>query len=161
VVAPPHPQWGGTALLDASGKLVGVGSLLMQESVSGDQFDANLFVPIDQLTPILDELLSTGRVQRTERPWLGLYTTEQDDQLVIAGVTHSGPAQLAQLQPGDIITHVGGSPVDSLAAFYRTLWAQGAAGSMITLTIRRGKRSRAVQLRSASREDYLLKARAH
>jgi hypothetical protein len=51
--------------------------------------------------------------------------------------------------------------VTTLATFYRTLWAQGPAGSMITLTIKRGKRSRSIQLRSASREDFLLKPRAH
>jgi S1-C subfamily serine protease len=161
LVSPPHPQWGGTTLLDATGKLVGIGSLLMQEQLSGDQFDANLFVPIDLLTPVLNELLSVGKVQRAQRPWLGLYTTEQEDQVVIVGVTSSGPAQQAQLQQGDVITQVGDSPVTTLATFYRTLWAQGPAGSMITLTIKRGKRSRSVQLRSASREDFLLKPRAH
>lgn len=161
LVSPPHPQWGGTALIDATGKLVGLGSLLIQESVSGDQFDANLFVPIELLTPILDELLTTGKVARSPRPWLGLYTTEQDDHLVIAGVSSSGPAQLAELRNGDVITHVGKYPVQTLPKFYRALWAQGAAGSMISLTIKRGKRSQSVQLRSASRDDFLLKPRAH
>lgn len=161
LVAPPHPQWGGTALIDTNGKLVGLGSLLIQENVSGDQFDANLFVPIDLLTPILDELLTTGKVTRAARPWLGLYATEQDDTVVVAGVTHSGPAQLAELHNGDIITHVGRYSVQSLAEFYRTLWAQGSAGSMITLRIKRGKRRHEVQVRSASRDDYLLKPRAH
>lgn len=161
LVAPPHPQWGGAALLDTGGKLVGIGSLLVQENVSGDQFDANLFVPIELLKPILDELLTTGKAQRPERPWLGLYTTEQGDQLVIVGVTSSGPAQQAQLQRDDIVTHVGSTPVNTLAAFYRVLWAQGTAGSMIALTIKRGKHNRVMRLRSASRDDYLLKPKAH
>jgi S1-C subfamily serine protease len=161
LVSPPHPQWGGTALIDATGKLIGLGSLLIQESVSGDQFDANLFVPIDVLTPILGELLIAGRVTRTPRPWLGLYTTEREEELVIAGVTESGPAQQAELRTGDIITHVGKHPVQSLPQFYRALWAQGTAGSMITLMIKRNKRSQSVQLRSASREDFLVKPRAH
>ena len=161
LVSPPHPQWGGTALVDATGKLIGLGSLLIQESVSGDQFDANLFVPIDLLLPILDELLTTGKANRPTRPWLGLYTTEQDETLVIAGVTQSGPAQQAELRSGDVITHVGKHPVHSLPQFYRALWAQGTAGSMVSLTLKRGKRSQSVQLRSASRADFLLKPTAH
>lgn len=161
VVAPPHPQWGGTALLDPQGRLAGLGSLLIQENTSGDQFDANLFVPIELLTPILDELLTTGKVQRPARPWLGLYTTEQDGQLVIAGVAQRGPAHEAQLRSGDIITHVARQAVHDLPQFYRALWAQGDAGSMIALDIKRGKRTHAMQLRSASREEYLLKPKAH
>ncbi|MGD9841924.1 MAG: S1C family serine protease [Steroidobacteraceae bacterium] len=161
MVSPPHPQWGGTALVDQQGRLVGIGSLLVQELSSGDQFDANLFVPIDLLTPILDELLNNGKVQRPPRPWLGLYTTEQNDELLIAGVTDSGPAHEAQLRDGDIITHVAKQAVQTLPQFYRTLWAQGTAGTMITLGIKRGNKHRQVMLRSASRDDYLLKPKAH
>lgn len=161
LVAPPHPQWGGAALIDAAGKLVGLGSLLVQESVSGDQFDANLFVPIELLTPIVEEMLSTGKVLRTPRPWLGLYATEDDGRVLIAGVTQAGPAYEAQLRSGDVITHVGKQNVRGLSDFYRTLWAQGAAGTMITLGIKRNKRSREVQLRSASRDDFLMKPKAH
>ena len=141
--------------------MVGLGSLLLQEHVTGDQFDANLFVPIDLLMPILDEMLTTGAVKRTPRPWLGLYAIENDSQIVIAGVTQPGPAQRAELRRGDVISRVGKHPVNSLAEFYRTLWAQGPAGSMISLTVRRGKRRREFHLRSASRDDYLLKERAH
>ncbi|MGE0113489.1 MAG: S1C family serine protease [Steroidobacteraceae bacterium] len=161
LVAPPHPQWGGTALLDAQGKLAGLGSLLIQENVSGDQFDANLFVPIDLLAPILDDLLTTGKTRQPERPWLGLYTTEQNGQLVIAGVAQRGPAHEARLRNGDIVTHVAGRAVHTLPQFYRALWAQGNAGSMITLDIKHGKQGRTIKLRSASRDDYLFKPKAH
>ncbi|HZF27164.1 MAG TPA: S1C family serine protease, partial [Steroidobacteraceae bacterium] len=48
---PAHPHWSGAALLDEGGKLVGIGSLLVQEQHSGDKVDANMFVPIDLLEP--------------------------------------------------------------------------------------------------------------
>ncbi len=161
LIAPPHPQWGGTALVDAHGKLVGIGSLLIQEHVSGDQFDANLFVPIDLLQPILDELLATGQVTRAPRPWLGLYTTEQDDQLVIAGVTQRGPAQAAALRDGDIILKLAGQPITHLGQFYRLLWLQDVAGPAITLTIRRGRRTLEIHVQPTTRDNYLVKPRAH
>lgn len=160
-VAPPHPEWGGAALIDAQGALVGLGSLLVQEYVRGDHFDANLFIPIDLLKPILNELVTTGAVARPTRPWLGLYTTEQDGQVIIAGVTQAGPAAEAQLRNGDVIMQVGAVAVHSLPQFYRSLWSQGPAGCTITLHIRRGQHRRDVQLRSASRDHYLRRPVAH
>ena len=59
--APAHPQWGGAALVGEDGRLLGIGSLLVQESVGGKAVDGNMFVPIDLLAPILDEMLATGR----------------------------------------------------------------------------------------------------
>ncbi|MGH8230078.1 MAG: trypsin-like peptidase domain-containing protein, partial [Steroidobacteraceae bacterium] len=58
--APPHPEWGGTALLDLEGRLRGIGSLLVQEAVSGESFDANMFVPIHLLEPVLEDLMTLG-----------------------------------------------------------------------------------------------------
>ena len=48
--SPPIPNFGGAALLDADGRLVGIGSLLLGD-VSGDGagIPGNLFVPIDLL----------------------------------------------------------------------------------------------------------------
>src|SRR5580704_15128776 len=51
--APPHPQWGGTALIGEDGRLLGVGSLLVQEATGEQTVDANMFVPLDLLEPIL------------------------------------------------------------------------------------------------------------
>lgn len=160
-VSPPHPEWGGAALIDDTGSLVGLGSLLVQAQVSGDHFDANLFIPTEVLTPIIDELVTRGVATRPTRPWLGLYTTEIDGRIEVAGVTHAGPAADAHLRRGDIITHVGDQPVQHLSQFYRYLWAQGTAGCLVTLRITRSKRNREVQLRSASRDHYLRRPVAH
>src|SRR6059036_984919 len=54
--APAHPQWGGAALLDAQGHLIGTGSLLVQQELNGEAVHANMFVPIDLLNPILDAM---------------------------------------------------------------------------------------------------------
>jgi len=65
---PPHPEWSGAALLDDDGRLVGVGSLLLQETVGEDTVDGNMFVPVDLLEPILDDLVNTGRSAAPPRP---------------------------------------------------------------------------------------------
>lgn len=65
--APAHPSWGGAGLFDAAGRLLGIGSLHLQmahnERVSG----INMVVPIDLLAPILDDLLTRGRVNKAPR----------------------------------------------------------------------------------------------
>src|SRR6201985_2520714 len=73
--SPPHPQWGGTALVGQDGRLLGVGSLLVQETVGTETIDANMFVPIDLLDPILEDMKRIGRPGGEPRPWLGMYTT--------------------------------------------------------------------------------------
>src|SRR5690606_19177006 len=57
---PPHPGWGGAALIDDRGRLAGVGSLFVQDA-GGEAKPGNMFVPIDLLEPILQELLLQGR----------------------------------------------------------------------------------------------------
>src|ERR1700726_4785182 len=59
--APPHPAWSGAALINHEGKLIGVGSLIVNDaSGKGDGERGNMFVPIDRLPPILGDLISEG-----------------------------------------------------------------------------------------------------
>ena len=158
---PAHPQWGGAALVGRDGRLLGIGSLLVQESSGGRAVDGNMFVPIDLLAPILDELLMLGRVARPPRAWLGIYTTEMDGQLVIGGLAPGGPAERAGVKLGDLVLEVGGERVTGLAAMFRRIWSAGPAGSEITLTLSRRGASSQIQIRSADRNDFLKKPRLH
>ncbi len=159
--APAHPQWGGAALVAGDGRLIGIGSLLVQEAVGGKTVDGNMFVPVDLLAPILDELLANGAPARPPRAWLGLYIAEIEGRLVVGGLAPGGPAERAGLQLGDLVLEVGGEPVAGLAALFRSIWACGPAGSELTLTcLRRGARS-TTRVRSADRNDFLKKPRLH
>src|SRR6476646_9836366 len=60
--APAHPNWGGTALLGPAGDLLGIGSLQLERaSDKGKSEHLNMVVPIDDLKPILDDLMKYGR----------------------------------------------------------------------------------------------------
>ena len=61
---PAHPEWSGAALVGDDGRLVGIGSLLVQEAVGDDVVKGNMFVPVDLLAPILEDLLRTGSRRR-------------------------------------------------------------------------------------------------
>lgn len=158
--APAHPHWGGAAVIGSAGELIGIGSLQLEAAVAGKAGNTrhlNMIVPIDLLKPILDDMMTTGRAGGKPRPWLGLYATEVDDKVVVAGLASHGPAQQAGLRPGDIVTAVDGTPVGELAEFFRRVWAIGEAGVAVPLTIYRDRKSVEVAVISTDR-GKLLKA---
>jgi S1-C subfamily serine protease len=158
---PAHPQWGGTALIGPDGRLLGVGSLLVEEKMQGETVQGNMIVPVDLLEPILDSLLTTGRSGRPPRPWLGMYTTEIENRLVIAGLAERGPGAQAGLQVGDMVIEVAGHPVSGLAGLFRSIWHVGPAGAEVPLTVTRKGDKKRIIVRSADRSDFLKKRSVH
>ena len=154
-IAPAHPSWGGAALIDADGKLIGVGSLRLQMVQNGKVADINMAVPIDLLPPILDDLLTRGSVDRPPRPWLGVFSAENDGDVVVMSVSENGPAAKAGLQRGDIIADVRDGEVESLADFYRKIWQGGPAGGEVPMRILRDGRDTWVRIKSADRNSFL------
>ena len=158
---PAHPQWGGSALIGTDGRLLGIGSLLVEEKHDGETVQGNMIVPIDELEPILGDLLSRGASRQPPRPWLGFYMTEIEDHLAVAGLVVEGPADRAGMQVGDLVLEVAGERVAGLADLFRRVWRLGASGVEVPLTVvRRGELQR-VTVRSANRSDFLKKPRLH
>ena len=159
--APAHPQWGGSALIGADGKLLAIGSLLVQEKVDAGTLQGNMQVPIDLLDPILSDMTLTGRAARPPRPWLGMYTTEAGSKLVVAGIAPNGPAERAGVQVGDIVLEVAGAPPKSLADLWRRVWRLGGPGVAVPLKFQRKTAQTEVRLVSADRSDFLKKPHLH
>ena len=154
--APAHPFWGGASAINGAGRLLGVGSLhIEQVSAQGGTRDTNMIVPIDLLPPILDDLLTYGRVNKPPRPWLGIYSAERDDEVVVAAVAERGPAATAGLRRGDVLASVGGEEVADLGDFYRKIWNRGAAGVEIPVEIIRDGRAFGLRVHSADRSGFL------
>jgi S1-C subfamily serine protease len=156
--APAHPQWGGSALIGADGRLAAIGSLLVQEKIDAGTIQGNMLVPIDLLEPILDDMAKTGRANRPSRPWLGMYTTEG---LVIAGLAPGGPAERAGARVGDAILEVGGAKPRSLADLWRRVWDLGPCGAVVPLKLARNGKISEVRIASADRGDFLKKPHLH
>ena len=153
---PAYPLWGGSALVDADGALLGVGSLLVQEALGpgAAAFPGNMYVPINRLKPIFAELVANSRLSSPPRPWLGIYTVEHMGQLVIGGVSDGGPADRAGLQRGDILHALNDEVLDDVADFYRKLWDSGAAGTTVRLRMERDSDAFEVGVRSGDRSSY-------
>jgi S1-C subfamily serine protease len=154
--APPYPNFGGAALIDRDGRLLGIGSLFTQVMIQGfGSIPCNIFVPIDLLNPILSDLITRGRSRQAPRPWLGLNVEEAHGRVFVLRVTSEGPAEQAGLQPGDLILTVNEKAVNGLADFYRKIWALGNAGVDVSLSILRGTQIRDIPVHSADRYQFL------
>jgi S1-C subfamily serine protease len=158
---PAHPNWGGTGLISADGELIGIGSLQIERVTEGRNEHLNMIVPIDLLKPILDDLRKFGRVNKPPRPWLGVFSTEIEDKVVVAGVSPRGPAARAELKVGDVIVAVKGERVTSQREFYRKFWALGTAGVDVPLTLYREGDTFNVVLTSTDRARLHRKPKLH
>ena len=162
LTAPAHPFWSGAALLGADGRLLGIGSLIMQQGDGrGHRHDLNMCVPVSLLPPILDDLMTLGRVNAPPRPWLGIFVMESEDGLVVGGVADEGPAERAGVRPGDRVVGIGEEEVGDLATLWRRLWASGPAGVTVRLKLAREGNERAVHVATADRARFLRAPRLH
>jgi S1-C subfamily serine protease len=158
---PAHPNWGGTGLISPQGELIGIGSLQVERARDGENEHLNMIVPIDLLKPILSDLRKFGRTDRPARPWLGLYSTEIEDKIVIVGIAPKGPAERAELKTGDVVLSVAGETVSTLAGFYRKVWSLGQAGVEVPLTLYRDGVAFDVAVNSSDRAKFLRVPRLH
>jgi S1-C subfamily serine protease len=158
---PAHPNWGGTGLISNRGELIGIGSLQLEREREGKDEHVNMVVPIDLLTPVIDDLKKFGRVNKPARPWLGMYSTEIDNKVVVVGISAKGPAARAELKAGDVILAVAGEKVTSQTGFYRKLWSLGSAGVDVPLTVYHEGVTFDVVLASTDRAKMLKAPRLH
>jgi S1-C subfamily serine protease len=155
-VAPPHPEFAGAAMLDTKGRLMGIGSIYTQLVMPRySVLPCNMFVPIDLLKPILNDLISTGRAAHPPKPWLGVNAQESHGRVFISRVHGDGPAQQAGLRERDIVLDVDGVPVSGLSDFYRKVWALGEAGVQVPLTLLQGNDIKKINVRSSDRYQHL------
>ena len=156
--SPPRLDHSGAALINKEGELVGIGSLFVLDALApGQKLPGNMFVPVDLLPPVLDELVRTGRQSAGRRPWIGVNSLEEDGRVKVVQVNEESPAAQAGIEAGDIILSIDGQPVASLRQFYEALWARGPAGVRVNLRVLHGPNVRAISVDSIDRSDFMKK----
>lgn len=109
-----NPGNSGGALIDTYGNLLGINSAILNESSS---VGIGFAIPADTAVRVMDDIVKHGRVIRG---WLGVQAQQLAPEvatrmglnpprgMIITDIHINGPAHLAGLQPGDIITHING-----------------------------------------------------
>jgi serine protease DegS len=114
-----HPGNSGGALVDSSGSLVGINSVIYTSAgntgASSVGIGISLAIPSRLAQFVMDDLIRYGQVIRG---WLGV-SVEQDisagtPTLRVQGVNAGGPAERAGLRAGDVITHIGNEVINDV-----------------------------------------------
>jgi serine protease DegQ len=143
-----NPGNSGGALVDTSGRLIGINSAIL--SRGGGSEGIGFAIPIDLAQKVVASLKKNGRVARG---WLGISTTQvrggQPGALVMA-VQRGAPAARAGIEPGDVIVGFGDhkieQPEDVAGA---TLELE--PGTRVTLDVERDGKHRNVEVTLGTR----------
>jgi len=154
--APATTGWSGAALINREGKLLGVGSLLVPDALGEDRpLAGNMFVPVDAVKPILNDMVANGKPSGPPRPWLGVNVQDLHGRLLVTRVSREGPAERSGIAEGDIILGLDGQALKDSADFYRRLWDSGAAGVEVQLDVLKGNAIATIPIRTMERAQYL------
>lgn len=141
-----NPGNSGGALVDADGKVIGINSAkISQEGVEGLGFA----IPINAARPILQDLITNGKVVR---PYLGLYGLDQQmaarfgmqlnaQGIYVYRVVPGGPLDQAGLQRGDVIVKLDGTDVKDFASL-QSVMDKHKVGDSVTVDYTRNGMNR-------------------
>ncbi len=149
----------GGALIDSSGKLVGINTAILSQT--GGSIGIGFAIPVSTAKQVMEQLIETGAVTRG---WVGVELQEITPELadsfkldtaagvLVAGVQRGSPADRAGIKPGDIVLAVDGKQVrdpDSM----RNLIVALVPGRQTTLKLRRGQNELELQVKVGKRPE--------
>jgi S1-C subfamily serine protease len=119
--APINPGNSGGALVDLSGRVIGIPTLAASDpQMGGAAAGIGFAIPSDTVTSIARQLITTGQVSNSGRAALGITAETVADAsgqpagVGVVSVTPGGAADKAGIKAGDIILAVGGQTTDSV-----------------------------------------------
>ncbi len=154
---PPRGDHSGAGLFNGRGELVGVGSLFVRDALGPEapRLPGNMFVPVDLLKPIMEEMRRSGMSAASRRAWIGINAVEQQGQVRVARVNEDSPADVAGMKAGDRILHIDKVAVSSLDTLWKSLWAGGAPEREVTIQIERNEQKQTIRLQTVDRMKTL------
>ncbi len=137
-----NPGNSGGPLVDARGRVVGINTL-----IASDAEGLNFAINLNEVRRVLPALIREGRFTRA---WLGVYIQELDDALarqfgvpggegVLIGDLAPGSPSQGVLRAGDVVTHVDGTSVGSVAALQDAIMFKDVGQSVALTVVRDGE----------------------
>jgi len=154
-----NPGNSGGPLVDTSGRVVGVNTLILTQS--GGSEGIGLAIPSNVVRSVYNQVRSEGHVHHHQigvsarnitpalASGLGL---DREDGVLIEDVIPRGPAASAGLMPGDIVLSVNEKRVQNIRQFALALYSF-AVGENAGLEIRRGKQTISYQIPVTEKQD--------
>ena len=159
---PMNQSWAGAPLVNSKGEILGIGSLFVADAASpGTLTPGNMFVPINLLKPILNDLLKYGRPKSGMKPYLGISTNDSSGKVIVSRVSTGGPSDKSGIRKNDIINAVNGNYVNTVKNFYMSIWNSGDIGVNIQLEIIRNNKKVIFNVKSVDRMDYFIKNKSY
>jgi serine protease DegQ len=147
-----NPGNSGGALVDSEGHLQGINSAIY--SRSGGNMGIGFAIPVSTAKQVLQSLVTDGQVTRG---WIGVEPNDLTPELaetfavkstrgvIITGVLQNGPAALAGIRPGDVITQVADKPVGNVSELLAAVAAL-KPGARATIGVQRQDKTLALDI---------------
>ena len=155
---PMNTSFAGSALINEFGELLGIGSLYVADAAAeGKPSPGNLFVPINDLKPILNDLIVNGKRTADVKPYMGLTSNDDTGKVMVTRVNDDGPGAKAGFKENDIILKVNKINIQDTEKFYKTVWSQGGPGTLLDFEIERNNQIISLKLTTMDRNDFFVK----
>ncbi len=141
-----NPGNSGGALVNAHGELVGINTAIY--SRTGGSQGIGFAIPVELAKDVLQQIVEKGRVVRG---WLGIEAQDLTPALaesfrlkslrgtVVAGILRGGPADLAGLRPGDVITRLNDRDIANAREAMNRIARQAPGSRLQIVGMREGK----------------------
>ena len=139
-----NPGNSGGALLDLTGRLIGINTLMQLQSEN-----IGFAIPVNKVRRVFEsDLLNVSRLSI----WIGFDVKETKDGLVTDGVVRGGPADKAGIRNGDRVLQVGNRKVNSAKDFAKAL-VTWTAGQRVPFYISRNASTKWHEVRGWTRSE--------
>ncbi|MEC4019345.1 S1C family serine protease [Streptomyces sp. H27-D2] len=141
-----NPGNSGGALVDLSGRVVGIPTLAATDPKMGEGAAPGIgfAIPASTVRKVADQIIRSGRVIDTDRAALGmtgrtvLSSACEPGGVAVVAVTAAGSAEKAGLLPGDVITKLGDTDIRTMPSLTGSLAADNPGDKMDLTFLRAG-----------------------